>query len=47
MTWFAAHWQDLAIALLAIDTALIRLFPNAGVLKTVQTDLTMIAPKQQ
>jgi hypothetical protein len=46
MTWLANNWQNLAIALLMIDTALIRLFPNAGVLKTVQTDLTAIQPKQ-
>lgn len=45
MTWLAANWQTLAITLLAIDTALIRLFPNAGVLKTIQTDLGEITPK--
>lgn len=36
MTWLAANWQALAIAILAIDAALIPIFPNAGILKTIQ-----------
>lgn len=46
MTWLAANWQTLAIALLAVDAAIIPLFPNAGILKKIQTVLSDVAPKK-
>ena len=45
MAWLAANWQALAIAVLAIDAALIPLFPNAGILKTIQSFLSSVPPK--
>ena len=39
ISWLSANWQPLVIALLAIDAALIPLFPNAGILKTISTYL--------
>lgn len=46
MTWLAANWQTLAIAVLAIDSALIPLFPNAGLLKKIASFLGSMAPKK-
>lgn len=40
ISWLGANWQTLLLSLLAIDAALIPLFPNAGILKTIQTYLT-------
>jgi hypothetical protein len=46
MTWLAQNWQTLAIAILAIDSALIPLFPSAGILKKIQSVLSDVAPKK-
>jgi hypothetical protein len=35
MAWIFDHWKDLLLALLAVDAALIPIFPNAGILKTI------------
>lgn len=32
-TWAAANWQPILLDLIAADTALIALFPNAGILR--------------
>ncbi len=40
MTWLMANWKDVVLALLAIDTALIPLFPKAGILGTIKGWLT-------
>lgn len=40
MSWLIANWKDLVLALLAVDTALIPLFPKAGILGTIKTWLT-------
>lgn len=45
MAWLFANWQALAIAILAIDTALIPLFPSAGILGSIKNFLSGIAPK--
>ena len=46
MTWLLANWQSVAIGILAIDAALIPIFPNVGILKTLKTLLTDVTPKQ-
>lgn len=46
MTWLAANWQSVLLAVLAIDAALIPLFPSAGILVTIKNLLTGLAPKQ-
>ena len=40
ITWLAANWMPIVVALLAVDSALIPIFPNAGILKTIQNALT-------
>ena len=35
-----ANWLNIVVGLLAVDAALIPIFPNAGILKTIQTYLT-------
>lgn len=45
MAWFMAHWQDVVLALLAVDAALIPLFPSAGILVAIKNFLTGVAPK--
>ena len=36
IAWFSANWMPIVVALLAVDAALIPLFPNAGILKSIQ-----------
>lgn len=40
LNWLASNWKELLLALLAVDAAIIPIFPNAGILKTIQTFLT-------
>ncbi len=40
MAWLSANFKDIILALLAIDAALIPLFPNAGILGKLKTYLT-------
>jgi hypothetical protein len=42
LAWLSANWQPIVVALLAIDAAIIPLFPNAGILKTIQNALTTV-----
>lgn len=44
--WVVANWQQVLLAVLAIDAALIPLFPNAGILGKIKEVLTQVAPKQ-
>lgn len=47
MAWLIANWQSLVLALLAIDAALIPIFPKVGVLGTIKTLLSDVAPAQK
>lgn len=44
--YLVAHWQTIVVSLLAIDAALIPLFPNAGILGKIKEVLSDVAPKQ-
>lgn len=46
MAWFVANWQVVVLAVLAVDAALIPLFPNAGILAKIKDLLSPLAPKQ-
>ena len=46
VVWLSANWMQLIVAFLAIDAALIPLFPSAGILVTIKNILGGIAPKQ-
>lgn len=39
-SWLVLHWRDLLDALIAIDVALIPIFPNAGVLGKIKSWLS-------
>lgn len=43
-SWIVGNWQPLIIAVLAIDAALIPLFPNEGFLVTIKNLLSGIKP---
>lgn len=45
MPWLAEHWKDLLLAVLAIDAALIPLFPEIGVFKKIKEILESITKK--
>jgi hypothetical protein len=45
IAWVMANWQPVVVAVLAIDAALIPLFPNAGILGKIKSILTDVAPK--
>ncbi len=45
VSWISANWQPIAIALLAIDSALIPLFPKAGILGSIKNVLSGVVPK--
>lgn len=40
MAWFIANWKELVIAVLAIDAALIPVFPKVGLLVTIKNLLS-------
>jgi hypothetical protein len=40
MAWLIANWMPLVVALLAIDSALIPIFPKAGILVTIKNLLS-------
>ena len=40
IAWILANWQPVVTAILAIDAALIPLFPNAGILAKIKSALT-------
>lgn len=46
LAWISANWQNVLLALLAIDSALIPIFPSAGILGSIKNALSGIAPKQ-
>jgi hypothetical protein len=43
MQWLADHWKDVVLAILAIDAALMPLFPDNGILKKIKDVLTPVA----
>lgn len=43
MQWLIAHWKDLVIALLAVDVALIPVFPAVPLFQKIRDFLTPIA----
>lgn len=43
MQWLSAHWQDIIIGLLALETVLARIFPNVGFFQTAVKDTQAIA----
>jgi len=47
MSWLAANWMQVLVSVLAIDAALIPLFPDSGLLKKVQSVLGSLVPKDK
>ena len=45
LAYLSANWQPILLCILAIDSALIPLFPNAGILGTIKNFLSSVAPK--
>lgn len=41
--WLAANWQAILLGMLAIDTVLVRLFPNVGFFQSAEKDLEEVA----
>lgn len=46
MSWLSQNWQAVVVAILAIDAALIPIFPQVGFLVTIKNFLSGVAPKQ-
>lgn len=44
--WLVANWMQVVVSVLAIDAALIPIFPNAGILVSIKNFLSGVAPKQ-
>jgi hypothetical protein len=47
MQWLVANWQSVLLAVLAIDAALIPLFPKAGFLIAIKNFLSGVVPQKQ
>jgi hypothetical protein len=47
LAWLMANWVQVLVALLAVDSALIPIFPNAGLLVSIKNILFGVTPKQQ
>ena len=45
LAWVQANWQAVLLAVLAIDSALIPLFPSEGFLVTIKNLLSSVGPK--
>ena len=45
MAWLSQNWMQVVVAVLAIDSALIPLFPSAGILVSIKNFLSGVAPK--
>lgn len=41
--WLGANWQPVLIGLIALDTVLVRIFPNVGFLAVAEKDLNELA----
>lgn len=44
MAWLLAHWQQVLLLVLAVDAALIPLFPNAGLLVAIKDLISKLVP---
>lgn len=42
MQWLSARWVQVLVCLVAIETALARLFPDVGYLQTAEKDLEAV-----
>lgn len=45
IAWISSNWQPVVLAILAIDAALIPLFPKAGFLGTIKNFLSSLGAK--
>lgn len=45
MDWLMAHWMEVLLAVLAIDKALMPLFPNVHLLVVIKDFLSGVTPK--
>ncbi len=45
ITWLSANWMQILVALLAIDAALIPIFPNVTLFVKIKTFLTGVTSK--
>lgn len=45
--WLLANWSQLLVSVLAIDAALLPLFPDSGLLKKIKELLSAAGPKPQ
>ena len=45
MAWLQANWSQLLVAILAIDSALIPLFPAEGIFVKIKSFLSNFGPK--
>lgn len=43
MAWLAANWMQVVVAILAIDSALIPLFPSVGIFVSIKNFLSGVA----
>lgn len=43
MAWIIAHWKDAVLAILAVDAALLPLFPSNGILLKIKSLLGGVA----
>lgn len=46
MAWLLSNWQSLLLVILAVDSALIPLFPSVGILGSIKNFLTGVVPPQ-
>lgn len=45
MTWLMANWNTVVLAIIAIDAAILPLFPDSGLLVAIKKALSGFAPK--
>lgn len=43
MTWLAANWKEVILVLIGIDSAIIPIFPNIGLLPKILTWLKALS----
>lgn len=45
LAWLSANWVQVAVAILAVDSALLPLFPQSGLLLKIKDILSGVVPK--
>ena len=45
MAWLSANWQNVLLLVLAVDSALIPIFPSVGLLPAIKSILSGLVPK--